>query len=70
MDNIYDAIIRYFSSEENDFAVMINGEWGCGKTYFIKNHIGTACIWRLKRDRCALTSGQLGGDWRTAKIEM
>ena len=28
------------------------------------------CIWRLKRDRCALTSGQLGGDWRTAKIEM
>ena len=27
-------------------------------------------IWRPKRDRCALTSGQLGGDWRTAKIEM
>ena len=28
------------------------------------------CIWRPKRDRCALTSGQLGGDCRTAKIEM
>lgn len=42
MDNIYDTIIRYFSSQENDFAVMINGEWGCGKTYFIKNHIDTA----------------------------
>ena len=30
----------------------------------------TGCIWRPKRDRCALTSGQLGGDCRTAKIEM
>lgn len=28
------------------------------------------CIWRPKRDRCALTGGQLGGDWRTAKTEM
>ena len=36
----------------------------------IIENVKKGCIWRLKRDRCALTSGQLGGDWRTAKIEM
>lgn len=36
----------------------------------VKEYHVFICIWRPKRDRCALTGGQLGGDWRTAKTEM
>ena len=32
---------QYLNIEKPDYAVMIKGEWGCGKTYFIKKYIET-----------------------------
>lgn len=34
---IISIITDYLKAKETDFALMINGAWGCGKTYFIKN---------------------------------
>lgn len=34
--HISDYLIYYLSTLRPNFAVMLNGEWGCGKTYFIK----------------------------------
>ena len=36
-DKIIKLITEYIKESKYDFAVMINGEWGSGKTYFIKN---------------------------------
>lgn len=37
MDNFSDGIKNYINGDEN-FALFINGDWGIGKTYFIKNN--------------------------------
>ena len=34
---IITEIERYLSDTSYNYAVMIDGEWGCGKTYFVKN---------------------------------
>lgn len=40
MDNdVIDNIKYYIYSEESDYVIMIDGEWGSGKTYFVKNSI-------------------------------
>lgn len=36
---IKQAIINYFKNESTDFALMISGDWGSGKTYFLRNEI-------------------------------
>ncbi|MBD1864769.1 MULTISPECIES: P-loop NTPase fold protein [Trichocoleus] len=33
------AIINYLKDRETEYAIMINGEWGCGKTYFWQSRI-------------------------------
>lgn len=38
-DEITEAIIRYIDEDLYNYAIMIDGEWGCGKTYFIKEHL-------------------------------
>ena len=30
---------HYLEITTPDYAVMLKGEWGCGKTYFIKKYI-------------------------------
>ncbi|HBC2545698.1 TPA: hypothetical protein I3943_002856, partial [Enterobacter cloacae] len=38
--NIVDYLSYYFSdSTEVDYAILLNGPWGSGKTYFVKNEI-------------------------------
>lgn len=37
MDNIVKSIIDYIKRENTNYAVMIDGEWGSGKTYFWNN---------------------------------
>lgn len=33
-----DQIIKdYLAATDTDYAIMINGEWGCGKSYYIKH---------------------------------
>ena len=43
MDDLVESILDYIRAEYTDYAIMINGEWGSGKTYFwnhkIKNKI-------------------------------
>ena len=39
---IISAITDYLNSAETDYALMINGEWGRGKTYFIENILKSA----------------------------
>ena len=34
---IVDEILRYLKDDTYNYAVLIDGEWGCGKTYFAKN---------------------------------
>ena len=33
------AISVYIKEEKSDYAVMLNGAWGSGKTYFVKNEL-------------------------------
>ncbi len=39
MDELVDIILDYVRREYTDYAIMINGEWGSGKTYFWENKV-------------------------------
>ena len=39
MNNIINLIKVYLNEKESDYAVLIDGGWGCGKTYFVKNEL-------------------------------
>lgn len=39
MEDLVESILDYVRSDYTDYAVMINGEWGSGKTYFWNNKI-------------------------------
>lgn len=34
-----DIVKKYVEQPDTDFAILINGQWGSGKTYFLKNEI-------------------------------
>ena len=34
---IKDEVIRYINDKAYNYAILIDGEWGSGKTYFVKN---------------------------------
>ena len=36
---IITEVERYLSDTSYNYAVMIDGDWGCGKTYFVKNSL-------------------------------
>ena len=48
MDDLVESILDYIRADYTDYAIMINGEWGSGKTYFwnhkIRNKIETMQI--------------------------
>ena len=48
MDDLVESILDYVRADYTDYAVMINGEWGSGKTYFwnhkIRNKIESLSI--------------------------
>jgi hypothetical protein len=44
---IIESLKSYFESKLTDYAVMITGEWGVGKTYFLRNDV-FALITQLK----------------------
>lgn len=39
MEELVESILDYVRSDYTDYAIMINGEWGSGKTYFWNNKI-------------------------------
>lgn len=38
-DEIVEVITKYVDEDLYNYAIMIDGGWGCGKTYFIKNYL-------------------------------
>ncbi len=46
--HIVDYLDKYLKLSKPDFAVMIKGEWGSGKTYFIKKYIADIEVLRKK----------------------
>ena len=38
-DDIVKEIVNYVDETLYNYAVMIDGEWGCGKTYFIQERL-------------------------------
>ena len=39
MEDLVESILDYIRSDYTDYAVMINGEWGSGKTHFWNNKV-------------------------------
>ena len=39
MEDLVESILDYVRSDYTDYAIMLNGEWGSGKTYFWNNKI-------------------------------
>ena len=39
MEELVDSILDYVRADYTDYAIMINGEWGSGKTYFWNHKI-------------------------------
>ena len=39
MEELVDSILDYVRADYTDYAIMLNGEWGSGKTYFWNNKI-------------------------------
>ena len=39
MEDLVESILDYIRSDYTDYAIMINGEWGVGKTHFWNNKI-------------------------------
>lgn len=39
IDTIKESILKYVFDERKKQAVLLNGEWGCGKTFFVKNYL-------------------------------
>ncbi|MCL2859707.1 MAG: KAP family NTPase [Oscillospiraceae bacterium] len=39
MEDLVESILDYVKSDYTDYAIMINGEWGSGKTYFWNHQI-------------------------------
>ena len=39
MEDLVESILDYVRSDYTDYAIMINGEWGSGKTYFWNNKV-------------------------------
>lgn len=37
MKQLNKVISDYLNAESTDYAIMINGEWGCGKTYYLEH---------------------------------
>jgi hypothetical protein len=55
-EHIENYCIEYIESEFNpQFAILIKGEWGCGKTYFIKKLIS-----RYEKEEQKIQSGEWG----------
>lgn len=36
---IIELVTRYIDDSNCKYAILIDGEWGCGKTYFVKKHL-------------------------------
>jgi len=47
---ILEILIEYIKQENTDFAILIDGNWGSGKTYFVKNEFRS----RIEKCNCVI----------------
>ena len=47
---IKDVVKAYLEKKHTDYAIMIDGVWGCGKSFFVENDL--ACFIRNHELRC------------------
>ena len=40
---VRDEVLRYIDDSSYNYAILIDGEWGSGKTYFISNILAQKC---------------------------
>ena len=50
MNEVLQTVMDYVSTPKTDYAILINGPWGCGKTFFWK-HIVTPELEKLDGPR-------------------
>ena len=55
-DEIVDVIINYVDENIYNYAVMIDGEWGCGKTHFIKERLCDE-LEKYEKDKAKIQKG-------------
>lgn len=48
-EGLSSEIDRYICDDTFPYAIMINGSWGCGKTFFIKKYINESSITKNKK---------------------
>ncbi len=51
MEDLVESILDYVRSDYTDYAIMINGEWGVGKTHFWNNKIKKNRIYATKWEK-------------------
>ena len=58
MEELDRIIENYLKAKDSDYAIMINGDWGCGKSFYIKHDFQTtvASVECPKRDEKGLIS--------------
>lgn len=49
-NQIIEETLRYLSDQSYNYAILIDGEWGCGKTYFIQNVL-KGCIEEAEKEQ-------------------
>ena len=58
MEELIESILDYVRADYTDYAIMINGEWGSGKTHFWNNkiicHFMEFQIWRISAKKFLL----------------
>ena len=64
---IEDYLNDYIASQDFDYAMMLTGEWGSGKTYFVEEQ-GKALLEYIdsplyKKERSQKVDETLGSDW-------
>ena len=50
MEELVESILDYVRSDYTDYAIMINGEWGSGKTYFWNHKIRNKIEKKFKKE--------------------
>ena len=56
-EKISNIIEDYLNTPNTDYAILLNGEWGCGKTYYVEHELSEA----LRRNHSSLIHISLHG---------
>lgn len=54
-EELTEYIIHYLENDKTHNAIMLSGEWGSGKSHYIKNHL-IPSLKREKESRCVVVS--------------